>query len=77
MARSRLASKCFQTIPRLELMAAVSGAELVKLLQDELAMKGPVTCYSAKQYSTRMDPVRIMPVPLVCWSPHGKSATAH
>ena len=36
MARSRLAPKRVQTIPRLELLAALSGAEVVELLEEEM-----------------------------------------
>ncbi|XP_022079226.1 uncharacterized protein LOC110973069 [Acanthaster planci] len=46
MARSRLAPKRVQTMPRLELMAAVSGAELVELLEDELSIRARTTCWS-------------------------------
>ncbi|XP_038062984.1 uncharacterized protein LOC119733658 [Patiria miniata] len=46
LSRSRLAPKRVQTIPRLELLAAVCGAELVELLEDEIKMKMPITCWS-------------------------------
>ena len=46
MARSRLAPKRVQTIPRLELQAALCGAELAELLEDELKLNLSVTCWS-------------------------------
>ncbi|XP_022103013.1 uncharacterized protein LOC110985885 [Acanthaster planci] len=46
MSRSRLAPKRVQTMPRLELQAAVSGAELADLLDDEMKMEMPITCWS-------------------------------
>ena len=46
MARSRLAPKRVQTIPRLEHLAALSGAEVVELLEEEMKMKLSIICWS-------------------------------